>query len=269
MNKNNRITQSVVLGLTTLVAAVTWAGLKSILFENGNWIWPSLGFLVLLIFLSLSWLLVKSRATLLTTVSIILICFFFSFGFKLEYLAALFIALLLFLFGSFRAINEKEVRIKIQLDKILKKGLPFVLTGLALVIAAAYYFSPLALQGQNKIRIPRFLFDVIAQPITKTFEEQIPVSQFSRQLGVDLKSDENFQDVLYRAVNQEINKYSQPYKQYFPLGLAIGVFFTLKLIGLPFMWLVILLSWLIFKVLVSLGAIKIQEQGILKEVIEI
>ena len=251
MNKNNRITQSVVLGLTTLVAAATWAGLKSILFESGSWIWPSLGFLILLIFLSLSWLLVKSRAILLTTLSIILICFFFSFGFKLEYLTALFIALLFFLFGSFRAVNEKKVRIKIQLDKILRKGLPFILTGLALVMATAYYFSPLALQGQNKIAIPRPLFNTIIEPIRIS---ELTIEQ---------------EDLVYQTINQEINKHSQPYQQYFPLGLAIGVFFALKIIGLPFMWLVILLSWLIFKALVSFGAIKIQEQGVLKEVIEI
>jgi len=249
MNKNNRITQSVVLGLTTLVAAATWAGLKSILFESNSWIWPSLGFLILLIFLSLSWLLVKSKAILLTTLSIILICFFFSFGLKLEYLAALFIALLFFLLGSFRAVNEKKVRIKIQLDKILRKGLPFVLTGLALVMATAYYFSPLALQEQNQIKVPRPLFNIIIEPINGLTIEQ--------------------EDLVYQAINQEINKRSQPYQQYFPLGLALGVFFALKTIGYFFMWLVILLSWLIFKALVSLGAIKIQEQAVLKEVIEI
>jgi hypothetical protein len=265
----NRITQSVILGLTTLVAAASWAGLKNILLGNGNWIWPSIGFLILLIFLSLSWLLVKSKVILLTTVSIILVCFFFSFVFKLEYLIALFIALLFFVFGSFRAINEKKVRIKLKVDKILRCGLPTVLTGLALVMAMAYYFSPLALQGQDQIRVPRFLFDIVVQPMAKTLEEQIPISQFSEQFGISLKGDESFQDVLYQVVNQEINKHGQPYRQYFPLGLALGIFFALKVVSIPFKWLVILLSWLIFKILVSIGAIKIQEQAVLKEVIEL
>ncbi|GAI48624.1 unnamed protein product, partial [marine sediment metagenome] len=81
--------------------------------------------------------------------------------------------------------------------------------------------------------------------------------------------DEKFEDILYQVVNQEINKYGQPYQQYFPLGLAAGIFFALKTIGFLFGWLVILLSWLIFKALVSAGAIKIQEQAVLKEVIEV
>ncbi|MBL7155023.1 MAG: hypothetical protein ISS88_00765 [Candidatus Portnoybacteria bacterium] len=245
----NRITQSVLAGLATLISAISWVGLENILSGGNNWLWPSIGFLILLIFLSLNWLLTKSKAVLLITLILILVSFFFVFSFKIEYLAVLFIALLFFLFGSFRAINEKKVRIKIQVDKILRRGLPSILTGLALVIAVAFYFSPLALQGQNKIEVPRFLFDIVVQPIIV----DIPLSG----------------DMLYQAINQEINKYGQPYQQYFPLGLAMGIFFALKTIGFLFGWLVILLSWLIFKVLVSAGAIKIQEQAVLKEVIEV
>lgn len=265
----NRITQSVVAGLATLISAVSWIGLENILSKGNNWLWPSIGFLILLIFLSLNWLLTKSKAVLLITLVLILVSFFFVFSFKIEYLAILFIALLFFLFGSFRAINEKKVRIKIQVDKILRRGLPSILTGLALVIAVAFYFSPLALQSQDQIRLPRPLFNIIIQPITKIFEEQVPISQLSEQFGINLEGNEKFEDILYQVVNQEINKYGQPYQQYFPLGLALGIFFALKTIGFLFGWLVILLSWLIFKVLVSAGAIKIQEQAVLREVIEI
>ncbi|NQV00636.1 MAG: hypothetical protein HQ537_00730 [Parcubacteria group bacterium] len=245
----NRITQSVILGLTTFVAAFAWIGLKGVLFENGNWIWPSSGFLILLIFLGLGWLITKSKAILFISLSIILICFFFSFGFKLEYLAVILIALLLFVFGSCMAINEKEIRIKIEVRRILKRGLPTVLTGLCLIIAAAYYFSPLALYGQNKIEMPRPLFDIIIGPVTGMNDE--------------------FKDDFYQTINQEINRHSQSYKQYFSLGLTAGFFFALRTVAVVFSWLVILLTSLIFKILVSLGAIKIQEKAVLKEVIEI
>jgi hypothetical protein len=265
----NRITQSVVVGLATLVATISWSGLKSILFGNGNWIWPAFGFLVLLTFLSVSWLLTKSRAVLLTTLIFILVSFFFTFDFKLEYLVILFIALFLFLFGSFRVINEKKARIKLQIGKILQRGLPYVLTGLSLVIATAYYFSPLALRSQNQIQIPRPLFDVVIQPLTTTIEEQLSLSQLSERFNIPLTGGEKLEDMFYQAISQEINKYSQPYKEYFPLALAIGIFFALKVLSVPFKWLVILLSWLIFKVLVSWGAIKIQEKAVLKEVIEV
>ena len=274
MNKNNRFTQSVIIGSATLMAAVSWAGLESILFDNGNWIWPSIGFLILLIFLSLNWLLAKSKAILLTTFVFILVSFFFAFSFRLEYLPVLCVAFLFFILGSYRAVNEKEIRIKIQFGKIIRRGLPSILTGLSLIIATAYYFSPLALHGQNQIQIPRPLFNIIVQPIMTTIEKQVPLSQISEQLGIPLEenieiSSEQLQGHLYQSINQEINKYSQPYKQYFPFGLAIGFFLVLKTISVFFMWLIVLLSWLIFKILVSLGAIKIQEQAVLKQVIEV
>jgi len=265
----NRITQSVVASLVTLISAVSWIGLKDVLSGEKSWLWPSIGFLILLVFLSLNWLLTKSKVVLFMTLVLILVSFFFVFSFKIEYLAILFIALLFFLFGSFRAINEKKVRIKIQVDKILRRGLPSILTGLALVMATVFYFSPLTLQSQGQIRLPRPLFNTIIQPMTKIFGEQVPISQLSEQSGINLEGDEKFEDILYQVVNQEINKYGQPYQQYFPFGLAMGIFFALKVIGLIFMWLVILLSWLIFKVLVSAGAIKIHEQAVLKQVIEV
>ncbi|MFH1966313.1 MAG: hypothetical protein ABII95_00390 [Patescibacteria group bacterium] len=245
--KKNRITQSIIVGFTTLVATAIWAGLKNLLFENGNWLWPVIGFFVLLIFLSLNWLITKSKPVLLITLFFVLITFPFAFSFKWEYLIFLFLAYLFFFLGSKQAINEKESRIKIEPIRILKRGLPFVLTGLSLMIVVAYYFSPLALSGQNEITVPRPIFNFVVEKIPFSFD----------------------QDFVYQQFNQEINKQSQAYSKYLTLGLAVGFFFVLKAIGILFMWLVILFSFGIFKILVIMGAIKIHEQAVLKEVIEV
>jgi len=207
-----------------------------------------------LIFLCLSLLLIKSKSILLITLITVLISFLFSFGFKLEYSVTLLLAFLFFVFGSFRIINEKEVRIKFKVIRILKYGLPHILTGLAIIIAIAYYFSPLAIQGQNKIEIPRQLFDITIQPVMDTLE---------------LPNNQEFTDILYITVNQEINKRSEAYKDYLSMGFALGIFFAIKVISIIFMWLVLIITWIIFKFLKSSNAIKIQEQSVLKEVIEI
>jgi len=254
--QKNRITQSIIVGLTTLVATATWAGLENVLFNNSNIILPIVGFFILLIFLSLNWILAKSKIILLITLFFVLISFLFSFGFKLEYFIVLIIALLLFYLASEKAVNEKKNRIKIEVIRVLKRGLPFVLTGLILIISTVYYFSPLILTGQNEIIIPRTLFDKIVEPALNLINNQLGSN-------LDIKND------LYNQLNQEINKKIQMYKEYILYGLAIGLFFTLKIISVPFMWIIILLSWIIFKFLVAIGAIKIQEQAVLKEVIEI
>jgi len=266
--QKNRITQSVIVGSTTLISAAIWAGLKNFLFvDNSDWLWPLIGFFVLLIFLSLNWLIAKSKPILLVTLFFILITFFFSFGFKWEYLAILLVAFFLFFVGSQRAIHEKRARVKLQTGRILKRGLPFVLTGLALLIATAYYFSPLAMTGQNEIVIPRPIFDVVVDPILKQLGDKFPMPELIHSMGISFGGD--IKDDLYQQLNHKINEQSQAYIQYFTLGLAISLFLALKAISIPFMWLVILLSWGVFKLLVILGAIKVHEQAVLKEVIEV
>jgi len=113
--RKNRITQSIIVGLTTLVAAATWAGLENVLFNSGNIILPIIGFSILLIFLSLNWLLTKSKIILLITLFFVLISFFFCFGFKLEYFIVLLVALFFFYLASERAINEKKIELKLKL----------------------------------------------------------------------------------------------------------------------------------------------------------
>ncbi len=272
--QKNRVTQSVIIGLTTLVATAAWAGLSNILSKDGNWVLPVIGFFVLLIFLSLNWLLTKSKTILLITLFFVLISFLFPFGFKVEYLLALIVAFLLFHLGSQRAVDEKRGRIKIDAVMVLKRGLPLVMTGLALLIATAYYFSPLALTGQNQITIPRPIFDKVIGPIIGNIEGSLPVNQVAQQFGIDLNmnvtiASDEIKDDLYNQINSEINKQSQAYKEYLTLGSAVGIFFALKVIGFPFMWISIFLTWVIFKILVASGAIKIQEKAVLKEIIEV
>ena len=187
-------------------------------------------------------------------------------------MSVLIVALLLFFLASFRIIKEKEARLKIEIHKILRQGLPYVLTGLSLVIATTYYFSPLALQNQNWIKIPRPLFNLIVKPMIGTIEKQFSspevINQFEIQFGI-LIEEENLESALYQAVNQEINRVLQNYQSYLPLGLAIGIFIILRTLAVPFMWLAILLSWIVFRILVSIKAIKIHEKAVLKQVIEV
>jgi len=271
--QKNRITQSIIIGIVALLSAASWSGLKGVLYSGSNWTWPAYGFLILLVSLSLSWILSKSRTILSITFAFALVSFLLIFGLRLEYLIVLFAAVALFALGSFRAVNEKEVRIKLHSTKISRKGLPFVLTGLALLIASAYYFSPLAQQGQDQIRIPRPLFNIAIKPVLLTVEQELNALEIAEQFDIELEGtlskNEQLEEVLYLAVNTEINKYTKDYKEYFPLGLALGMFFAIKAIGMFFGWMTILLSWIIFKLLIVTGAVKIHEKAVLKQEIQI
>lgn len=268
--QSNRITQTVIVGIATLVSTITWSGVKGVLFGNGNWILPSIGILVLLVFLGINWLLTKSRVVLIITLIFTVVSYLFVFGFKIEYLVALFVSGLIFIYGSFRAIKEKEARIKIQVDKILRRGIPMSLTAIALMIAIAYYFSPLALSGENEIEFPRPWFDAIIEPVVKITGNQLFSDQIvSEQFGPSPEQLSFNQDIIYQTVNQEINRYSQTHQGYLPLGLSIGIFIALRTISIPIGWLAILFAWIIFKGLVASGAVNIQEKAVLKQMIEL
>ena len=265
----NRITQSIIIGVITLIAAISWSQLKDALYTQGGWIGPSIGFFILLILLGLSWLLAKSKALAAITFVFVLISFFFVFEFHWEYLPVVAAALSLLTLSCIFALNEKESRLKIDVIRILKRGLPIVLTALSLIIASAYYFSPLSLRGEERIEIPRPAFEIVAAPALKIAQNQF-LNQFSGQeIQVGAIETEVIKEQIYQALNDGINSQNDNLKELLPIGLSVGVFFALKAIGVLFIWLAVLLTLLIFKVLLWTGTIHIQQKAVLKEVIEI
>lgn len=268
--QKNRITQSIIVGLTTFTAALGWTGLRRVLYEDGSWAIPFIFFYIWLVFLGLTWILAKSKPILLISLSAILIAFLLSFGFSVECLVGIFIAFLLFIFGTVQAVGEKNVRIKFRVVKILQHSLPHVLTALSLLVALAYYSSPMALTGESQIEIPRPIFDKLVEPLIESFEVgEIPSLPSAQDLNTSMLLDTSLEDTLYQTANQTINRYATVYSEYLAIGMAISIFFTVKMIGFLLMWLVISVIWVIFKLLLYFGAMKIQEQSVLKEVIEV
>ncbi len=303
MNKN-RITESVILALATLLSAFAWTGLRGFLFSNGGWILPLIGFFIICVLLSLGWLLLKSKIILATTLIIILFGYFIAFGFSWVYLIVALVALGFFFYGSIQAIDERDVRIKVKASKILKVGLPSLLTGLILLTVTAHYFSPLSM---TDFEIPRPLFDVIMK-IMPFPSMQADLNSFLSGLDVNDLENINWEELekndihlegfnlektgsmieeagglenmlknlplnpsdddMYEMINQIVHDYIEPYKKYLAIGWTVGLFFMLKTLSVPFMWLAIFFSWLIFKLLVLIGAIKIHEKSVLQEVIE-
>lgn len=192
--------------------------------------------------------------------------------------------------------GEKDLRLKIKIGNILKQGLPAFFTGLVLLISVAYYFSP---KSQISFQIPRPLFDSIMKVVPLPFNnntnqsldlsglesifkmpikeldlsnfsiKDLPIGPVSPSLSELDGSEKEQKDEIYALINKIITDYTEEYKQYFVIGAAIGMFLTLKSISVIFMWLVILIGWLIFKILIILGIVKIQEQAALQEIIEV
>lgn len=96
--------------------------------------------------------------------------------------------------------------------------------------------------------------------------DNLPIDDLSKSL---MGSEAEQQDAIYLMVSSIVNDYTTRYANYFAIGMAVGLFFLLKTLSVPFMWLVIFLGWLVFKLLVCMGAIAIHEKSVLQEVIEL
>lgn len=281
LKEKNRITQALIMTAASLIIDVNWTWVEKFFKGENNWILLIIGFTVFLICLCLTWLLTeRSKIVLIISFLVILLSYLFIFNFTVKYLIVSIIVFILFLIATFQAIKEKDENLHISCFKIFKAGLPLIITGFALTLAAAFYGSSYAHPGPD-IKIPRQIYNAFISPLIAPIKPQTVQPdglksaflqanpEILEQFDIKLKGDESAEDIIYLLVNKQITKLLQPFQQYLPLILTIGFFSIVKTIGFILMYIIIFLSWMIFRILVSFGAIKINVQPVVQEIIEI
>ena len=265
--------KEIVLGaIMVLLAVFSWWCLKCV-FYNGNYVLGSwclvLGIFILFgIALCLTMLLIKNKIILFGSFGLALLLFFIFFNNEpFYYLIVLILLFLAFWLTSKKIKKEEKIR-----------GLPIFITALILLISLVYYFSPeLMNKKETKIKIPQNVFNLAIKPIEGLIKEQLPegvdldseVSKFlptaqirdlEQQFGVKINNKDIGRDVLYKLVDYQLNNLAGPYKKFIPLGLAIGLFITLKIVSLIYVPIVIMLSWLMLKILMLIKFVKIEKE---------
>ena len=94
-------------------------------------------------------------------------------------------------------------------------------------------------------------------------------AEFSEKLGIEIEGDETLNDVLYKLVSAQINVAGAPYKKYIPIVLAIGLFFSLRVLTIILIPIIVLFSIFIIKILIAVGFAKINIKPMEAEGIEI
>jgi len=74
---------------------------------------------------------------------------------------------------------------------------------------------------------------------------------------------------IYVSLNDQIDVAGRSFKKWIPLGAAVSLFFTFKVVGAILSWLIMLFAWLIFKALLWIGVVKINKVAAEKEIIKI
>jgi len=265
-----------------LLTVCFWWFLKYVFYIEGLTVscWISGGVLFFLwgISLCLAMLLIKNKFILFGSFGLALLLFFIFFSNKpFYYLIVLLILFASFTFAANRIKKEEKVQVNLNFWRIWKRGLPVFITALCLVIAMVYYFSPeLMNKKEIKIKIPEKTIDIILKPIEGLIKEKLPEGfdldsdinkilpleqkkDLEGKFGIKLEKGDTGRTALYKLIDYQLNNITGPYQYLIPLGLAIGLFITLKIISILYVAIIIMLSWLVLRLLVAIKFAKFEK----------
>jgi len=276
--------KEIILGAAVvLLGLFSWYFLRYIFYVGnltiGCWIWGGILFILFGVALCLAMLLIDNRAILFGSFVLTAALFFVFFNNELfYYFIAILILIAAFAVANKKIRKEEEVQVNLDFWRIWKRGLPWLITILCLIIALAYYFSPEPAKFQQKeIQISRNNFNLILRPLEGLISKRLPkeigdlnveaiqslnkeqIKDLKNQYNIEVKKGDTIKDVLYKLVNFQLNSVSGPYKKFIPFGLAVGLFITLKIISILYMAIVIMLSWLILKILIVLKFVRLEK----------
>lgn len=115
--------------------------------------------------------------------AVISILFLFIFGFNFVYLAVLILTYLVFILSYFRMRRQKKLLIKVAADKILKVGLPLLMTFVVLLTTLVFFYGFKPKAEQVSFTLPRVAYDQITPFIESSIQRRVPA--FSYNTTVD------------------------------------------------------------------------------------
>jgi len=271
---NKKIAIRAVLGVLIFTASfLSWSSLTSALADGPDWLqkslWSLAAFLFLGVFSGLAYL-IESKMILYYGLPPLIILPALLF-LKNDLISGLVmaVALVFLALAAWQAEFEKSLRIEFTVGVILKKSLAPFVTALALIVTVFFYFAPFTQSLEKMVAIPRPLFDVIARPAMDiALPLVLPPGQSIKNLPPEFyRQQAELLEKLYISINDELAAAGQSFKKWLPLGVSISLFFSFKIIGIFLSWLMLVVAWLVFRLLLLVGIVKIEKVAAEKEVI--
>lgn len=273
---NKKIIVSSILGILILVFSfLFWSFLAGAVSDGPDWVsksvWSLVTFLFLGVFTGL-FFLVENEKIILYSVPLIIALPALAF-LKLEIITALVLvaAILFFVVAVSHVDSEKSLRIKFSAGIILRRVFPSMMTGLALLTTLFFYWAPYTQSLGSDVSIPRQLFDTIAKPAMDfSLNLSLPKGVKLESLPPEFAAQQaRLMDSLYSSANDQLVLAGWTFKKWIPLGASISLFFSFKVLGFFLSWLMTFLAWLIFKIFLWGGVVRIEKIAVEKEIIKI
>jgi len=83
--------------------------------------------------------------------------------------------------------------------------------------------------------------------------------EISSKLGIEIKPDEPLIGTVFEFIETKLPDFMGPYMKYIPLLLAFSLFSILRVLMIPFSWISLFASWILFKLLISLRIAEIRK----------
>lgn len=178
--------------------------------------------------------------------------------------------------------NEKSILIEFKAFRISKRALPIFFTGLALFLAFSYQSLILDDALEGDLSIPPAVYDSIFKPTERILD--IMFSGYERGMSVgdfqqlvlrtftflppsfveDEIASQSLRDFSFDLINTNISAILEPYRGLLPFLFIIGLFFVFKTFSLPFLWLTLIFSWVVIKILLLYNIVTIKETSVEK-----
>jgi len=272
----------VLASVLVLFSFLCWWVLRSVFYGHnyfiGHWMLVVGAFVLFGIANCLAMLLVKDKKILFGGFAVGLLLFFVFFNAEpLYYPVVLGLLFLAFMSASRKIKKEENVQVDLDFFRIFKRGLPIFITALILVVSMVYYFSPeLTRKSTTKINVPEKTINAILKPLEGLIEKKLPLGidldsnadkilqesqkqELENKFGIKVEKDDTGRKVLYKIIDYQLNNVTGAYQYLIPLGLAVGLFITLKIVSILYVGMVIMLSWGTIKILTMLNFVKFEK----------
>lgn len=92
-------------------------------------------------------------------------------------------------------------------------------------------------------------------------------AEYSERLGIVIDSEDTVEDVLYKLFSAQINNFHKSFSEIIPAAFAIALFFSLKALSWPLMWMIVLLTNIVSRILTMLKIIRVEKVEVGKEIL--